>query len=153
MPESVILRRCWSCKETKPIFDFANNKSQPLGKSYVCCPCRNAYYHKHRDKLLSRANKYSKLERVRLRRNELDRIRYKDYEVRNKRFARAFIKEKVQSGQLVRPKSCNQCGQAQIAIQAHHYLGYEKENWSDIKWLCKECHTISHHPASENHYK
>ena len=33
-------------------------------------------------------------------------------------------------------------------IEAHHYLGYEKENWLKVKWLC-----IKHHRAEHRSFK
>lgn len=27
---------------------------------------------------------------------------------------------------------------------AHHYLGYEKENWLNVQWLCRKHHALAH---------
>jgi hypothetical protein len=51
--------------------------------------------------------------------------------------ARSAVYNEIQKGTLM-PQPCEICGQ--LDTQAHHYKGYEKENWFEIKWLCKKHH-------------
>lgn len=51
-------RRCWKCKEVKPIEDFCKEKNKPGGYTYICKICNrlnrhrknysNEYYAKHK---------------------------------------------------------------------------------------------------------
>ena len=40
-------------------------------------------------------------------------------------------------------KPCKVCGS--LNVHAHHYKGYEKENWLEVEWLCAK-----HHREIEN---
>jgi Zn finger protein HypA/HybF involved in hydrogenase expression len=42
-------------------------------------------------------------------------------------------------GLLVPKTECELCGDTGL-IHAHHYLGYERENFLDVMWLCPACH-------------
>lgn len=39
-------------------------------------------------------------------------------------------------------KPCQVCGD--IKSQAHHWKGYEPQNWLDVQWLCKRHHDEVH---------
>jgi len=51
--------------------------------------------------------------------------------------ARDFVRRMVQTGKISK-KPCEVCGNPDV--EAHHYKGYDKENWLDIVWLCTEDH-------------
>ena len=53
------------------------------------------------------------------------------------------IRYATKSGKIVRPKRCEACGSTR-RIEAHHYLGYAKEHWLEVRWLCGECHIAAH---------
>lgn len=57
--------------------------------------------------------------------------------------AGCYIARRVRAGHLVRPAACPTCGCDKTKIQAHHYMGYAKENWGTIHWLCVKCHRIA----------
>jgi hypothetical protein len=44
MPQPAIAqsRVCSDCKTDKPLSDFTSDKARPLGKSYICKPCKSA---------------------------------------------------------------------------------------------------------------
>jgi hypothetical protein len=42
-------RRCYSCKEVKPIEEFSKDKSRPGGYGYRCKKCNNINRHKKHD--------------------------------------------------------------------------------------------------------
>lgn len=59
------------------------------------------------------------------------------------------VKYAVRVGNLVRPISCQGCGEVpepridgRSRIQAHHHRGYE--NPLDVIWLCSYCHNKEH---------
>lgn len=51
MQDKPTVRRCWICKETKPLNDFSNDKRKSQGKSYCCRLCdrvrASIQYRKH----------------------------------------------------------------------------------------------------------
>lgn len=53
--------------------------------------------------------------------------------------ARAFVTGAIRSKKIKRPTHCLKCG-VNCKPEAHHYLGYARENWLDIQWLCTPCH-------------
>ena len=55
--------------------------------------------------------------------------------------ARSFLNDRVRSGEIER-LPCQKCGSEKS--EAHHYKGYEKQNWLDVQWFCKKCHEIEH---------
>lgn len=56
---------------------------------------------------------------------------------RNKALARAAVNRSIRRGKLKR-KPCEACGN--LKSEAHHFKGYEREFWLEVKWLCKEHH-------------
>jgi 5-methylcytosine-specific restriction endonuclease McrA len=48
----------------------------------------------------------------------------------------------VRVGWLVRPDACEDCGRVGD-VEAHHHLGYEPEQWTDVRWLCTMCHAAA----------
>lgn len=55
----------------------------------------------------------------------------------DKLLARAAVNRAIRRGKLKR-QPCEACGN--LKSQAHHYLGYARENWLKVKWLCKPHH-------------
>lgn len=54
--------------------------------------------------------------------------------------ARSVVSHAIRKGTLIRPEKCEFCS-ANGRVEAHHHKGYEKENWLEVVWLCKKCHT------------
>jgi len=63
--------------------------------------------------------------------------------------AQRALRVAVQKGLLVGPAACPRCGAASgslngsgrpVKIHAHHYRGYAREHWLDVRWLCSGCH-------------
>lgn len=61
--------------------------------------------------------------------------------------ANVYIQRMVKVGTLKRPSRCSLCKE-KCKPEAHHYKGYARQNWIDIKWLCIKCHNLIHHPKS-----
>ena len=57
-----------------------------------------------------------------------------------------YLSNAVRDRRLIKSNVCEKCGvkdhddNRRNQIEAHHYLGYEKENWLKVKWLCVVCH-------------
>lgn len=67
---------------------------------------------------------------------------------KNKRMARYSVTNAIRDKKLTRPNYCDECGikdwgKGRSMIEAHHYLGYDKENWLRVKWLCSNCHKLA----------
>lgn len=61
------------------------------------------------------------------------------------------LEKAVQRGKILRPTSCERCGETpprfkngRTAIQAHHH-DYSKP--LDVHWLCQRCHHLEHQHA------
>lgn len=72
-----------------------------------------------------------------------------------KEAARGKVRHAIDMGVLVRPTTCERCGQlgrpskdGRATIHAHHINGYE--NALDVQWLCVKCHFVyDKRPARE----
>lgn len=56
-----------------------------------------------------------------------------------RRLAIEAVRQAMRSGKAKRPMACDECGK-QCKPQAHHHLGYAKEHWLAVRWLCPVCH-------------
>lgn len=66
-----------------------------------------------------------------------------------KAHARDEVKRALQDGRLVRGEcKLNGDGRCKGKVCAHHHLGYERENWLNVEWLCGFHHWKTHHPGS-----
>lgn len=92
------------------------------------------YYHERGGKEKSEEWKRKNWDKViaSLRRSELkNRIKVK---------ARQAVRNAIRRGDIKKPKRCQKCGRVTAELDAHHYMGYTKRHWLDIKWLCEDCH-------------
>lgn len=46
---------------------------------------------------------------------------------------------------LIERKPCEVC--EATPVEGHHYLGYAREHWLDVQWLCRQHHEEAHHGA------
>lgn len=53
--------------------------------------------------------------------------------------AQNAVNKAVRFGKLIRPNVCSRCGSVS-SIHAHHHLGYAREHYLDVVWLCTKCH-------------
>lgn len=54
------------------------------------------------------------------------------------RCAHEAVRYAIESGRLVRPKTCSSCGR-EGRIEAHH-ASYRARDWLHVEWLCQPCH-------------
>lgn len=98
-------------------------------------------------------------ERVKVRRRELrsqpdhrekEKIYQREYrkrpEVKEKNKARHAVKVALINGIITRPSNCELCGDpdkklkdGRSALRADHYLGYSKEHYLSVKFICVVC--------------
>lgn len=55
--------------------------------------------------------------------------------------AQLAVLNALNRGELERSSICGSCGR-EIRTESHHYLGYAREHYLDVHWLCKSCHRI-----------
>lgn len=72
--------------------------------------------------------------KIRYHSNPADRI---------KTLAGQALRYAVRVGNMIRPTSCSSCFKT-CKPEAHHHLGYEREHFLHVKWLCHQCHTEAH---------
>ncbi len=46
----------------------------------------------------------------------------------------------ARSRKIIRPETCEHCGERARSIQFHHAFGYDEPNWLRGEWLCGRCH-------------
>ncbi len=109
-------KRCSHCRIVKNRLEFYYDK-QKKTQLFICRKCDNK----------------------RNSENKKKRGHYSSNQFR----ARLLVHTSVKRGILVR-KPCEVCGE--LKVHAHHYKGYERENWLDVKWLCPFHHNLVHHP-------
>ena len=52
-------------------------------------------------------------------------------------------------GYLTKPDSCQRC-RLPKRLEAHHYMGYARENWLVVEWLCRPCHHRTHRDTDQH---
>jgi hypothetical protein len=134
-------KRCRKCEADRPLGDFAITRSKRGGERRwpYCKPCEIA-------RLADRRAKGLHLDKAR-RHVAKSRERYPE-----KAAAQVTLATAVRYGRLVRPDSCEQCGQkpprnrlGRSSIQGHHD-DYSKP--LEVRWLCQPCHNRHHRDAA-----
>jgi hypothetical protein len=64
--------------------------------------------------------------------------------------AQAEVSKAIRHGELIRPEQCENCGRT-CKPQAHHHLGYAKEHWLHVQWLCRSCHNAADRAQRQSH--
>jgi hypothetical protein len=115
-------RRCGKCKVAKPLNEnFFNRSKETFG--HLCRPC---------DSARRKTPEMGKLKR------EYQKSHY-DSAARFRQKARQALHYAIKVGRLERGKFCQICF-IPVEAEAHHYLGYAREHWFDVVWMCSRCH-------------
>lgn len=142
------MKNCLRCNK---VFEYKSNKAiycKDCAK-YREQQCKNRYSRSLAGKI-SR-HKYDRTEKGRAhyrkyRLKSRERLRLNYYKIPiNIRRARRKILSAIRTGKIIRPEYCENCGRedwgiGRSMVEAHHYLGYAKENWLKVKFLCIDCH-------------
>lgn len=63
-----------------------------------------------------------------------------------KRRARGMLYRAVHKGRMIKPERCQLYSPAypicKGRIEGHHHLGYDREHWLDVQWLCHYHHYL-----------
>ncbi len=83
--------------------------------------------------MFNRRYNSSELGRLARKRRWLKKLEIQPHKVK----ARLAVRNAVYRGKIKR-LPCEVCRDENS--QAHHFMGYEKEHWFDVKWLCRIHH-------------
>lgn len=150
-----MLKYCYICKEKKTLDCFYSDKNRYDGLNKRCKPCdiihRNKYKFHSRPRpgdteaMKRYAKRYAKTPEGKKAINEASqRSRAKYPEKWN---ARARLRYAVKKGEITKPQYCERLGSTCsdfTKIQAHHYAGYDGDNWKNVSWLCSRHHADEH---------
>jgi len=140
---------CKTCGEEKPLDAFYRQRTI-LGRHRSCVECVKARVRKYRAENIERVRDYDRQRGQLPERKAANRIRAKGrndasrkhWAERNKerRTAHITVNNALKKGRLVRPKTCERCGQEK-RLHGHH------EDYSKpmvVNWLCHDCHGERH---------
>lgn len=157
MSESITpLKVCTTCKQAKPLEDFARQAAKQDGRRERCKACTSAHLRKRyaedpefrrRQLEANRAARARNIERYRehvrawQRRNPevLKRIQRENYGTPEVK-ARRLVSQAIKYHGLQKPSNCQRCGKECTEwweLHAHH-ADYSKP--LDVEWLCTTCH-------------
>lgn len=130
----------------KKAYEAANRfKKSPKGIEYT-----KEYYQSHKQEFRDRDKAYGKIPEVREKRAKKQR----DYRDRNKlkEGARRSVNFAIKAGVIKRPDVCEWCGRprGEETLQAHHWMGHDFQNWFNVKFVHKKCHTFVENISPES---
>lgn len=145
---------CTKCKKEKPIEEFSKQQRGLYGRKAYCRQCSSQlwkeHYWKNHDKIIEKSRIYSK-ENIDRKRDYWNKwyLKNRDAVIKSRRTlennarhrASENVRLHVKNGDI-KKSPCEVCGD--INSNAHHYLGYDKEHYLDIKWLCTKHHNGVH---------
>ncbi len=127
---------CFDCLRTMDRRNKGERKrTMDRSNKTLCCKCKSAPRCKHHNYCQSCKNAYTN-EWLK-RKGGSWAWRISDPVRRVKVRARAILNTAVVRGKIKR-MPCEVCGNPET--EAHHYLGYAKENALKVRWLCKRHH-------------
>lgn len=131
-------KRCFKCKEIKPLGLFYKDRTRNGGYSNKCKACERLSNREKRvrnpNTFKSKDEKYYKAHKAKISVKKLNWYHNNKHKV----LAHEKVKRALFKGELER-KSCEQCGERKS--QAHH-PDYSKP--LDVVWLCSRCHMREH---------
>jgi len=146
-------RRCYFCKERKPLSEFGKHRSANQGNSYLCKSCnreRNQkFYYKDQEKYIRLKREYE----AKHKGTEKFKLKHKKrwLQVKNSPIlyghakANAKLCHEVKMGRMKR-EPCERCGE--VKTEGHHHKGYDKP--LEVMWLCVRHHHSIHHELRLN---
>jgi hypothetical protein len=141
-------RTCRTCKNEKPLTEFYPcHQGKRIGLCKECSKAQTRAYKKanpeKRKQYEARDRDNGGRERNRKwlqeRRKRIPPKRYPVDKAKNRIWsaAKKAVDKAIKNGKLVRPDTCEQCGESGIPIEAAH------SDYSQpllVRWLCRPCH-------------
>ena len=145
-------KRCSKCSKIHPMENY-----EVGGKvtGHICRDCRNIYfaarYQRKRVEIREKQRAYNSRPEVAAKKKRKKQLRKKDPVGKMREYASMTIATNCQRGNIIKPETCDWCHKKPEAgyIQGHHHLGYERENWKNVLWLCPQCHAQEHKKLRE----
>ena len=150
MSEQSITKRCYQCKQFKPVSEFHKNRCRKDGFCHRCKTCQKLYRKTEKSKTIQK--RYGQSEKGGIcqkryrctgkgrinRRTNLEKYNARHPE---RQQARRVVNHAIRVGKLPRPDTlkCHYCPKK--AKEYHHHKGYEPEHWLDVLPVCRKCHS------------
>lgn len=105
------------------------------GKNYT-----KQYYIDHKGEFRARERKYQSRPDVLLKKAKKQAV-YRNNNIL-KEAARRCVNYAIKTGVINRPSNCEWCNLSANGetLQAHHWMGYDFENWFNVKFVHLHCH-------------
>lgn len=122
-------KRCWSCKETKPIEMFHRDSYQKDGHNGMCKECRRIIVRTQPHRKIWKKNHPEKAREINAK-----------YRLNNKEKLKAWLilRKAVKEGAISK-EACRICGKSAHA----HHPDYSKP--LEVIWLCQQHHKDIHY--------
>jgi len=144
MSEQIITKRCYHCKQIKPLSEFSKTRTRKGGLQSYCKSCLKAYQKAYQQSEKGKA--VFRKASTKHRRTFKGKATMKRSYARHPNYRKAIytVNHAIRAGRLSRPDSllCHYCSNP--AQQYHHWHGYEPEHWLDVVPACRECHKKEH---------
>ena len=121
-------KKCSKCGEFKELPMFYKQKDGAFG---LRADCKSCFKKSNQESIEKHRNFYRKRKNM---------WRFKNRNRQEKQEVTNVVSNAVQSGKLIKPKTCL-CCDCERPLQAHHH-DYDKP--LDIIWLCSKCHGFIH---------
>ena len=132
---------CWNCATCLSYFPasgFYENKRAWNGIKTACKKCHAEQ--SRRTQNYENQLRLGREHKARMRLKNPGWQKYKKPEKTEKTICRKRFNKRVESGKIIRPKQCSDCG-SEGRIHGHH-ADYSKP--FDVEWLCPLCHGKRH---------
>lgn len=140
-------RTCRDCGQLKPIEDYYVMGGIPALRCKICHRLWRKkhdlrFYKRHKTTMITYAKKWK---RKNPKKVKIIKKKWKD-QYPEKFKAQYELRRAVAKGIIDKPRICEGCNNHLDSqrIYGHHHLGYNKDHWYDIKWLCAGCHALAH---------
>ena len=100
------------------------------------------YYRANKEEIIEKQKEYLKTDKGKEVKKKCNYNYYHNIEHKLKNSARKKLLRAIQSGKIIRPTVCENCGKTDVMCEGHH-TDYNKPY--DVMWLCKQCHENMHH--------
>lgn len=139
------MKKCFKCGVEKQLDEFYKHPQMKDGRVNKCKECNKKDVRDNRSKNL---DYYRDYDNRRFKENGSRSRPSKAYRKDNpkKYWAHTALSNAVRDGKIVRPQSCDQCGENHRSIHGHHD-DYDKP--LDVRWLCPPCHFAWHKKHGE----
>ena len=156
------MKKCTKCGLYKDESQFHGDNSKKDGLYSSCKECKSVHskewyggnleanrkkgresYRRNRTKRLVYSKRYYRKNRVRMNNINRERVleQRKTEGGRKKYNAKRAVWWNLKKGNI-KKQPCEVCGSEKV--EAHHYLGYDKENQLKVRWLCRKHHAEEH---------